>query len=165
MIFGRAGEEIAMLEQHGISVSVVPGISAALALASGLGISLTHRDCAQAVRFVTGHSKGVLPDNLDWRSLADPATTNIYYMSRRTLPDIVQRLLDGGMAPTTPAVIASDISLPNQKTWRGTIADSTTAATDFDLSSPTLFAVGTALGLKAASEVYYEQPAALAASR
>ncbi|MDB5614405.1 MAG: cobA [Devosia sp.] len=166
MIFGRAGEEIAMLEQHGINVSVVPGISAALALASGLGISLTHRDCAQAVRFVTGHSrKGVLPDNLDWRSLADPATTNIYYMSRRTLPDIVQRLLDGGMAPSTPAVIASDISWPNQKTWRGTVAESIIAAADFDLSSPTLFAVGTALGLKASSAVYSEQPAALAASR
>lgn len=57
MIFGRAGEEIAMLEEHGIEVTVVPGITAALALASRLGTSLTHRDCAQAVRFVTGHSR------------------------------------------------------------------------------------------------------------
>jgi len=146
MIFGRAGEEIAMLEQHGIKVTVVPGITAALALASRLAASLTHRDCAQAVRFVTGHSrKGVLPDNLDWQSLADPTTTNIYYMSRRTLPTIVQRLLERGMDPTTPAVIASDITRSNEAIWRGPIGKSVDAATAFDLSSPTLFGVGLAL--------------------
>ena len=145
MIFGRAGEEIAMLEQHGIKVTVVPGITAALALASRLAASLTHRDCAQAVRFVTGHSrKGVLPDNLDWQSLADPTTTNIYYMSRRTLPTIVQRLLERGMDPTTPAVIASDITRSNEAIWRGPIGKSVDAATAFDLSSPTLFGVGLA---------------------
>lgn len=147
MIFGRAGEEIAMLEAHGISVSVVPGITAALALASSLGVSLTHRDCAQSVRFVTGHSRqGVLPSNLDWRALADPATTNIYYMSRRTLPFIVQRLLENGMDPSTPAVIASDITRPNEAIWHGPLHDSVLAAELFDLSSPTLFGVGTALG-------------------
>jgi len=146
MIFGRAGEEIAMLESHGISVSVVPGITSALALASRLGASLTHRDCAQAVRFVTGHSRqGALPGNLDWRALADPATTNIYYMSRRTLPAIVQRLLENGMDPSTPAVIASDITRPNEAIWRGPLHDSVLAAEAFDLSSPTLFGVGLAL--------------------
>lgn len=146
MIFGRAGEEIAMLEEHGIAVTIVPGITAALALASRLGTSLTHRDCAQAVRFVTGHSrKGVLPDNLDWKSLADPSTTNIYYMSRRTLPTIVQRLLERGMDPTTPAVIATNISRSNETIWRGPISESVDAAAAFDLSSPTLFGVGLAL--------------------
>lgn len=146
MIFGRAGEEIAMLEENGISVSVIPGITSALALASGLGISLTHRDCAQSVRFVTGHSrKGILPDNLDWRSLADPTITNIYYMSRRTLPAIVEHLIAGGMDPSTPAVIASNISRPDQKTWHGPLTDAPQSALGFDLSSPTLFAVGNAL--------------------
>ena len=169
MIFGRAGEEIAMLEQHGISVSVIPGITAALALASSLGVSLTHRDCAQSVRFVTGHSrKGALPENLDWRLLSDPATTNIFYMSRRTLPDIVQRLLGSGMPPTSPAVIATDISRPNEQIWRGTIADAPAAAAAFDLSSPTLFAVGNALhhagsGLgKQGHEDYLEQAVGVA---
>jgi len=146
MIFGRAGEEIAMLAAQGISVSVVPGITAALALASSLGTSLTHRDCAQSVRFVTGHSRqGMLPDTLDWRSLADPATTNIYYMSRRTLPVIVQRLLEHGMDPSTPAVIASDVTRPNESIWRGPLHDSVLAANAFDLLSPTMFGVGTAL--------------------
>lgn len=146
MIFGRAGEEIAMLEEHGISVSVIPGITSALALASSLGVSLTHRDCAQSVRFVTGHSrKGTLPENLDWPSLADPTTTNIYYMSRRTLPAIVERLIAGGMAPSTPVVIASNVSRADQRIWRGTLSNTAQGEAEFDLQSPTLFAVGDAL--------------------
>ena len=62
MIFGRAGEEIAQLEAAGIPVDVVPGITAASAMAARLGVSLTHRDHAQSVRFVTGHARdGKLP--------------------------------------------------------------------------------------------------------
>lgn len=154
MIFGRAGEEIAMLEEHGIPVTVVPGITSALALASSLGASLTHRDCAQSVRFVTGHSrKGALPENLDWRALADPATTNIFYMSRRTLPAIVEQLAAHGLTLSTPAVIASNVSRPGQTVWRGSLADAVRAAEDFDLSAPTLFAVGTALARAAQAAV------------
>ncbi|WIJ24934.1 siroheme synthase CysG [Devosia sp. RR2S18] len=147
MIFGRAGEEISMLEQHGIAVSVVPGITAALALASRLGASLTHRDHAQSVRFVTGHSRrGSLPDNLDWRSLADAATTSVYYMSRRTLPQIVASLAEQGMSLTTPAVIASNVGRAEESIWRGTLEDAVSAASDFSPSAPTIFAVGSALG-------------------
>ena len=63
MIFGRAGEEMAELRSEGIPVAVVPGITAASAMASALSTSLTHRDHAHSVRFVTGHSRnGVLPD-------------------------------------------------------------------------------------------------------
>lgn len=87
MIFGRAGEEIVRLEAEGIPVAVVPGITAALALASSLGVSLTHRDCARSVRFVTGHGrKGGLPRDIDWQAIADPKTTTIFYMGGRTAP-------------------------------------------------------------------------------
>ncbi len=74
MIFGRAGEEIAALEHENIPVEVVPGITAASAMAARLGLSLTHRDHARSVCFVTGHSShGKLPEDLDWKSLANPS--------------------------------------------------------------------------------------------
>ncbi|MDB5556610.1 MAG: cysG [Rhizobium sp.] len=64
MIFGRAGEEIECLEREGIPVSIVPGITAANAMAACLGVSLTHRDHAQAVRLVTVHARnGHLPSS------------------------------------------------------------------------------------------------------
>ena len=146
MIFGRAGEEIEMLESHGIAVSVVPGISAGMALASRLGVSLTHRDHAQSVRFVTGHSrKGVLPETLNWAALADPATTSVYYMSRRTLPGIVAELSAKGMSLNTPAIIAGSLGRAEEQIWRGTIGEAVSAVEAFPLSAPTIFAVGDAL--------------------
>jgi len=159
MIFGRAGEEIAMLERHGIPVEVVPGVTAALALASRLGVSLTHRDHAQSVRFVTGHSrKGGLPRTLDWRNLADPGTTSVYYMSRRTLPDIVAELSAGGMSPATPAVIAASLGRRDEHIWRGTVGEAIAAAEAFPLSAPTLFAVGDALAKAVASSTSAVSP-------
>ncbi len=110
MIFGRAGEEIAELERHGIGYDVVPGITAGLALAATLGVSLTHRDKARSVRFVTGHSQhGGLPDDIDWMAIADPSTTTIFYMGGRTASLIASSLLSYGMPPETPVVVAADI--------------------------------------------------------
>lgn len=107
MIFGRAGEEIAALEAAGIAVEVVPGITAALGMAARLGVSLTHRHAARSVRFVTGHAdSGGLPQDLDWRGLADPATTLVVYMGGRTATRLAERLLGEGLAADTPVVVA-----------------------------------------------------------
>ena len=111
MIFGRAGEEIAELKARGIAVDVVPGITAALGAAAALGVSLTHRDHARSVRFVTGHGQaGGLPDDLDWRGLADPGTTLMVYMGGRTAGILARRLIEQGRAPGTPAVIVAHVS-------------------------------------------------------
>lgn len=146
MIFGRAGEEIDMLERHGIAVTVVPGVTAALALASRLNLSLTHRDHAQSVRFITGHSRqGGLPETLNWQALSDPAITSVYYMSRRTLPQIVEQLQKRGISPETPAIIACNVGGADEQVWRGTVGEAAAAAGDFPFSAPTIFAVGNAL--------------------
>lgn len=146
MIFGRAGEEIDMLRRHGIEVTVVPGISAGIALASRLGVSLTHRDLARSVHFVTAHSKnGGLPDDLDWPALASATATSIFYMSRRTLPDIVAALLEAGMEPSTPVAIAADLGRAGERIWRGALSGAPAAADGFDYRAPTLFAVGRCL--------------------
>ncbi|MDN2578598.1 siroheme synthase CysG [Aquibium sp. ELW1220] len=110
MIFGRAGEEIAAVEAEGIGYDVVPGVTAGLAMAARLGVSLTHRDCAQSVRFVTGHSRaGGLPRNVDWDAIADRSATTIFYMGGRTAPSIVAALIAHGMPADTPAVVGFDI--------------------------------------------------------
>ena len=124
MIFGRAGEEIAELEAAGIAVTVVPGITAGLAMASALGLSLTHRDHAQSVRFVTGHARtGELPDDLDWRGLADPRTTLVFYMGGRTGPAIATRLIGQGLAAETPVVVVAGLTRPGETRVAGTLAD------------------------------------------
>ena len=150
MIFGRAGEEIAELRSHGIAVDVVPGITSALALASALGLSLTHRDCAHSVRFVTGHARsGELPDDLDWRGLADPATTNVFYMGGRTAPRIALQLTRHGLDQATPVVVAAGVSRAGQSIWRGTLADLCAGRCAIDRTLPVLIGIGQAFAVEA----------------
>ncbi len=86
MIFGRAGEEIDACRDAGIVVEIVPGITAAQGAASRLGISLTHRNAARRVQYLTGHGEdGALPADIDYASLADPRATTIVYMPKKTL--------------------------------------------------------------------------------
>lgn len=146
MIFGRAGEEIAELNRAGIPVEVVPGITTALALAAELKLSLTHRDCAQSVRFVTAHSRdGKLPANLDWTALADKATTHLYYMAGRTSAELVGRLLDAGMAPDTPVVFATNVSRKGQSIVHTCLGDAGQRSQELDLDCPIILAIGSAL--------------------
>ncbi len=85
MIFGRAGEEIAAAEARGIPVEVVPGISAAQGAAAALKLSLTHRDHARRLQYVTAHGRdGRLPRDLSWPALTDPAASTIVYMPGAT---------------------------------------------------------------------------------
>ena len=115
MIFGRAGEEIALLGQEGIDVQVIPGVTAALAAASNLGVSLTNRSCAQGVKFITAHSRhGELPD-LDWRACADNQTTLMVYMGARTAPKPAQALLKQGTQAALPVMIAKGVSRANEE--------------------------------------------------
>ena len=143
MIFGRAGEEIARLEDEGIAVSVVPGITSALAMAAELGVSLTHRDHAQSVRFVTGHSRhGELPADLDWAGLADPKTTTIFYMGGRTATRIAARLTGQGMDRATPVVIARSVARQGFGRWTGSLGDLATGIDIIGWDEPVLIGVG-----------------------
>ena len=143
MIFGRAGEEIERLEKENIPVEVVPGVTAAAALASLLGVSLTHRDHAHSVRYVTGHSRsGELSSDLDWQGLADSHTTIVFYMGGRTSPAIAQRLLEHGMAPDMPVMLAYSVSRPQMKVFRTTLIELSDPASGGQTEGPVLIAIG-----------------------
>ncbi len=149
MVFGRAGEEIEWLQDQGISVSTVPGITAAAAMASALGISLTHRDHARSLRFVTGHSrKGILPDDIDWRAVADPKTTTVFYMGRGTAAQISATLIANDMDPVTPVVACAGLSRPTQKTWFGSLGDLGAGVKALLPDEPVLIGIGSVFGVQ-----------------
>lgn len=150
MIFGRAGEEIALLDAADIAVEVVPGITSGIALAAALGISLTHRDLARSVRFITGHSKqGGLPEDLGWSALADPATTTIFYMAGRTAGQITAQLAAHGLALDTRIAVASSLSRPGQRLWHGTLRDLPEIVAEAGDTEPVVIGVGSAFGQRA----------------
>jgi uroporphyrin-III C-methyltransferase / precorrin-2 dehydrogenase / sirohydrochlorin ferrochelatase len=147
MIFGRAGEEIEQLREAGIEVDIIPGITSAAAMATILGVSLTHRDHAQSLRLVTGHGKtGGLPEQLDWRGLADPSSTLVFYMGARTAPDIARRLIAEHLSPSTPAVVMTAISRPEETRWTGTLRDLENHPVTRDRSQPALIGIGHVFG-------------------
>lgn len=149
MIFGRAGEEIAYLDRESIPVDIVPGITAASAMAARLGLSLTHRDHAQSLRLVTGHSRhGGLPDDVDWARVADRRTTTVFYMGGRTATQIAEKLIEHRLPSTTPVVIMSDISRPTEHRWRGTLAALAEGIAQIGYDNPVLIAVGDALAAR-----------------
>jgi uroporphyrin-III C-methyltransferase/precorrin-2 dehydrogenase/sirohydrochlorin ferrochelatase len=124
MIFGRATEEIDACRDAGIAVEVVPGVTAAQGAAATLGISLTHRETARRLQYVTGHgADGALPDNIDWQSLADPAVTTIVYMPKKTLAMLASRAIAAGLDPATPSLAIARATRPDQSVIACNIAN------------------------------------------
>jgi uroporphyrin-III C-methyltransferase/precorrin-2 dehydrogenase/sirohydrochlorin ferrochelatase len=151
-IFGRAGEEIARLDSEGIPVEIVPGITAATAMAATLGVSLTHRDSAKSVRFVTAHSKkGGLPEDLDWRAVTDTSATTVFYMGGRMAALLSERLMAEGLPADYPAVVASAVSRAEQRIRHCTLATLATAAGELGLASPVLIGLGSVFASRLAA--------------
>jgi uroporphyrin-III C-methyltransferase / precorrin-2 dehydrogenase / sirohydrochlorin ferrochelatase len=140
-VFGRGGEELQALAAARINFSVVPGITAALGAAAYAGIPLTHRDHAQSVSFVTGHSlePGKEPD---WRALAMSGATAVFYMGLARLDHIVERLLEHGAADTRPAAIVAQGTTPDQRVIAATLATIRGLAAGANLQPPALLIVG-----------------------
>lgn len=145
-IFGRGGEEIDLLAEHGVPFQVVPGITAASGCASYTGIPLTHRDFAQSVRFVTGHLKdGSL--NLPWTELASKQQTVVFYMGLMGLPKICTKLIQHGRSPDTPIALVQKGTTPEQRLWVGTLATMPDLIQQDPPRAPTLIIVGEVVSL------------------
>ncbi len=143
MIFGRAGEEIEACRDAGIAVEIVPGITAAQGAASRLGISLTHRERARRVQYISGHdSAGSLPSDIDWRGLSDPATTTVIYMPAKTLRELVDKAIAQGLDAGTAAIAVVDATRKNQQTIAGSIAELPDRLSKAAVKGPTLIIVG-----------------------
>jgi uroporphyrin-III C-methyltransferase/precorrin-2 dehydrogenase/sirohydrochlorin ferrochelatase len=165
-IFGRAHEEIAACHDAGISVEVVPGITAAQAAASRLGVSLTLREDARRLQYLTGHgADGRLPDNIDWRALADPIATTVVYMPAKTLSDLVARAISAGLDPATPAVAVARATRPGEAILATTIGELPARLAAAALPGPLLVMFGRAFaGVMAEhAEPAHQSRAALAA--
>ncbi len=147
MIFGRAGEEIAAAEARGIPIEVVPGISSAQGAAASLRLSLTHRDHARRLQYVTAHGRdGRLPRDLSWPALADPSASTVVYMPGATWHEMAERVLAEGLAGATPAVAVVNATRPDELRIHGTVADLAQRLAAHRWSGPLLILYGTAFG-------------------
>jgi uroporphyrin-III C-methyltransferase/precorrin-2 dehydrogenase/sirohydrochlorin ferrochelatase len=163
-IFGRGGEELQALAAAQINFSVIPGITAALGCAAYAGIPLTHRDHAHSVTFVTAHAQndGEVPGKEpDWRALAMPGATGVFYMGLARLDHIVAKLLEHGAPGMRPAAIVSRGTTPQQRVVTATLATVRAAASAAELHSPALLVVGDVVALQRSLSWFNTEAAAV----
>ncbi len=139
-IFGRGGEEIAALARHGIPVTVVPGITAALGAAAAAQIPLTLRDVSQSVTFAPGHV--AVADTLDWPALARSGHTVVFYMAMAQLAGLTERLRQAGAPAERPVALIAQATLPTQRVVHGTLGDIAEVARAGGYGAPALLFVG-----------------------
>jgi uroporphyrin-III C-methyltransferase len=139
-IFGRGGEETAALNEAGIQVEVIPGITAGMAAPAALGIPVTHRDTARSVTLLTGHARD--GGDPDWRALHASGTTLVIYMGIARVAALVAGMLEGGYSPDTPACAIQDGTLATQREVVTTLRNLASAVVAMRLGSPAVLVVG-----------------------
>jgi uroporphyrin-III C-methyltransferase/precorrin-2 dehydrogenase/sirohydrochlorin ferrochelatase len=143
MIFGRANEEIAALRAAGIPIEIIPGVTAALGAAAGLQISLTAREKARRLQFITAHAHdGKLPGDIDWRALCDPRASTVVYMGVKTLELLAGRLLANGIDPSTPALLVERATSPDERHIFGKIENLAAKVARAEPSGPCVILIG-----------------------
>jgi uroporphyrin-III C-methyltransferase/precorrin-2 dehydrogenase/sirohydrochlorin ferrochelatase len=146
-IFGRGGEEIETLMQHGVPFQVVPGITAANGVSSYAGIPLTHRDYAQACLFITGHLKEGSLD-LDWVAMSRPHQTVVIYMGLVGMAQICQQLIAHGVSPDMPAAVVQQGTTPRQRVVTATLKDLAAKVSEAKIKAPCLTIIGEVVQLR-----------------
>lgn len=144
-VFGRGGEELEALNAEDIPCLVVPGITAALGAAASVGIPLTHRRLSHGVTFVSGHD--ALDGSRDWRALALPFQTVVFYMGMAQLARIAARLLAAGAPADLPVAVIERATLPDQRLVRSDLANIVEVAGRAQVGSPALLIAGAAVAL------------------
>ncbi|MGE4056295.1 MAG: uroporphyrinogen-III C-methyltransferase [Vicinamibacterales bacterium] len=120
-VFGRGGEEALALQDAGIGVTVVPGVSSAVAAAALAGIPVTHRGVAAAFLVISGHEETLFARTLG--ELAPNGVTLVVLMGLGRRAALAALLLDRKWRPDLPAAIIADASRETQHVWRGTLGE------------------------------------------
>ena len=141
-LFGRGGEELELLAQHGIPFEEVPGITSAIAAPAYGGIPVTHRDCCSSLHIVTGHARAGKRLTIDFEALVRTGGTLVFLMGVTSLPEICAGLLNAGMAPDTPAAIVEEGTTPRQRRISGTVGTLPEIAKREQVHSPAISIVG-----------------------
>ena len=148
-IFGRGGEEMEDLINAGISVEVVPGITAGIAAPAYAGIPITHRNYSSSVTFVTGHEAvGKYRPGVNWSAIANGAATIVIYMGIHNLGHIVTQLLVEGLISKTPIALIRWGTMLKQEQLISTLGLVVEQVKQQDFQAPAVVIVGNVVKLQ-----------------
>lgn len=148
-VFGRGGEEALGLVEAGVPFRIVPGVTAGIGGLAYAGIPATHRDCNQAVTFLTGHDQtGLTPDAINWEGIAKGSPVIVMYMAMKHLETIAGKLIAGGRSVDEPVGIVCNASLAGQKVLETTLGRCAIDAAAANIQPPAVVCVGEVVRLR-----------------
>ncbi len=149
-VFGRGAEEVLACLRAGVPVTVVPGVTSAIAVPAAAGVPVTHRGTAQEFHVVSAH---ISPDDdrstVDWPALAATSGTLVLLMAIERLHLIAEALIRHGRLPSTPVSVVADGTLPTQRTITGTLQTVASQAAAAGIRPPAVVVVGEVVMLAA----------------
>ncbi|WP_328534281.1 uroporphyrinogen-III C-methyltransferase [Micromonospora zamorensis] len=149
-VFGRGHEEVQACVAAGVPVTVVPGVSSAIAAPALAGVPVTHRGVAHDVTVVSGHLPPGHPDSLvDWAALARARGTVVLLMAVDTIAKIASVLIEHGRAPETPVLAVQDAGQADQRSVPARLDEIGAVAAREDIRPPAVFVLGPVVALAA----------------
>ena len=149
-VFGRGGEEALTLVENAVPFRIVPGISAGIGGLAYAGIPVTHRDTNQNVTFLTGHDAGgVVPDAIDWNSIAKGSPVIVMYMAMKHAHSIAEKLMAAGRSADEPMAFVCNATTENMQVYETTLGNIGDLSS-LGLAPPAIVVLGEVVRLRSA---------------
>lgn len=146
-LFGRGGEEVEHLAEHGIPFEVVPGVSSCFSAPLSAGIAVTHRESSSSVVIVTGHSADGHEDRVDWAAVAR-IDTAVFLMGVHNIEIIARKLIAAGRAAATPAAMIQMAYCNGERVVTGTLENIAAEVRCANIQPPATLVVGEVVRLR-----------------
>ena len=142
-VFARGYEEVLACADAGIAVSVVPGVTSAIAVPALAGVPVTHRGVTHEFVVVSGHVAPDHPESLvNWNALAALSGTIVLLMAVERIELFAKVLQEGGRAAETPVLVVQHGTTAAQRTLRTTLADAPEQIRAEGIRPPAIIVIG-----------------------
>jgi len=142
-VFARGYEEVLACAEAGIPVTVVPGVTSAIAVPALAGVPVTHRGVTHEFVVVSGHVAPEHPESLvNWNALAAMSGTIVLLMAVERIEQFSKVLLDGGRPADTPVLVVQHGTTASQRTLRATLADAPERIRAEGVRPPAIIVIG-----------------------
>jgi uroporphyrin-III C-methyltransferase / precorrin-2 dehydrogenase / sirohydrochlorin ferrochelatase len=142
-VFARGYEEVLACVGAGIPVTVVPGVTSAIAVPALAGVPVTHRAVTHEFVVVSGHVAPGHPESLvNWNALAAMTGTIVLLMAVERIELFAQVLLEGGRPADTPVLVVQHGTTAGQRSLRATLADAPDRIRSEGIRPPAIIVIG-----------------------
>jgi len=146
-VFARGYEEVLACADAGIPVTLVPGVTSAIAVPALAGVPVTHRAITHEFAVVSGHLAPEHPESLvNWDALAAMTGTIVLLMAVERIELFAKVLLAGGRPADTPVLVVQHGTTSSQRTLLATLSDAPERIRSDGIRPPAIIVIGAVAG-------------------